>query len=114
MNKAKLFNNGTIEATLYPEGWVFLRWVNNKHGRLQKKLVKDLKMIEAYILTFKLKGWFTSSEIAHKDFQMLLHKVGAKFMNKDTDFIYFQKWIQNEGDLYVRKSSGRTTVAPIS
>ena len=103
-----------MEATQYPEGWVFLRWIDNKRGYLQKKLVKDLLHMERYILENGLKGWFTSSEQDHKDFQMILHKVGAKYMAKDPEFIYFSKWIQNEGDKYVRKCAKRPTIASVS
>lgn len=98
-----IFTDGIMEATIYPEGWLFLRWLENKHGRLQRKLVKDLRKMEDYIFTNGLKGWFTSSEIAHTDFQMLLHKIGATFMAKDPEYIYFQKWISKESDKYRKK-----------
>lgn len=96
----KIFDDKIMEATEYPEGWIFLRWLDNKVGRLSVKLVKDLMFMEDFILKYGYKGWFTSSEIAHHDFQMLLHKVGAKFMAKDTDFVYLCKWVQNESDKY--------------
>lgn len=110
----KIFDDGIMEATEYPEGWIFLRWLDNKVGHLSVKLVKDLMFMEDFILKFGYKGWFTSSEIAHHDFQMLLHKVGAQFMAKDTDFIFFSKWIQNEGDKYVWKRTVRAPTAAIS
>ncbi len=102
----KIFDDGIMEATFYPEGWLFLRWLDNKVGYLQKNLVKDLMWAEDHILKNKLKGWFTSSELAHKDFQLILHKVGAVFMAKDPEYIYFQKWIHKPEDKYhVRKCS---------
>lgn len=102
-----IFTDGIMEATQYPDGWIFLRWLDNKRGYLQKKLLQDLVKMESYIFDNKLKGWFTSSEKDHTDFQMLLHRIGAKFMMKDAAFVYFNKWIQKEGDKYVRKSPRR-------
>ena len=52
----KIFDDGILEATLYPNKWVFCRWVQNKHGRLQKKLIKDLNLIEEFIFKSKLVG----------------------------------------------------------
>jgi hypothetical protein len=95
-----IFNDGIMEVTYFPEGWLFLRWVDNKIGHLEKQLVKDLIWAEKHILVNKLKGWFTSSELAHTDFHMILHKVGAKFMGKDTDYCYFNKWIEKPEDAY--------------
>ena len=95
-----IFDDGIMEATEYPEGWLFFRWMDNKHGRLQKRLVKDLMAMETIILERGLKGWFTSSELAHTGFQMLLHRIGAKFMAKDLQYIYMNKWITRPEDKY--------------
>lgn len=73
----KIFNDGFLEAVLYPSNWVFVRWIQNKHGRLQKTLIKDLNMVERNILRLKLHGWFTDSELEHEDFHKLLIKFGA-------------------------------------
>lgn len=105
----KIFDDGIMEATEYPEGWLFLRWLDNKVGHLSVKLVKDLMFMENFILKCGYKGWFTSSENDHHEFQMLLHKVGAKFMAKDTDFVYLLKWIQNESDKY--KGANRVRIS---
>jgi hypothetical protein len=109
-----IFNDGVMEGTLYPEGWLFLRWLQNKHGKLQRQLVRDLREAELFILTNKLKGWFTSSELKHYEFQILLHRVGARFMAKDQKYIYMNKWIQSEGDIYVRKCAQRPHVTTVS
>jgi len=109
-----IFSDGVMEATYYPEGWLFLRWLNNKVGRLSKQLVMDLMWAERHILQHHLKGWFTSSEIEHKDFQKILHKVGARFMSQDTDFVYLNKWLEKEGDKYVWKRTVRTPVTSVS
>lgn len=111
----QIFNDGVMEVTEYNEGWLYLRWVDNDHGCLRKKLVKDFIYIESYILKNHLKGWFTASERAHGDFQMLLHRIGAKFYLKDPEYIYFQKWISKPEDLYhVQKRSigSRITTIP--
>jgi hypothetical protein len=110
----KIFDDGIMEVTEYPEGWLFLRWLDNKHGRLQRKLLKDLFHVEQLILKRGLKGWFTSSEIAHRKFQMLLHKIGAQFMAKDPEYVYMNKWITRPEDKYVRIGSKRTPVTSIS
>jgi hypothetical protein len=109
-----IFSDGIMEATEYPEGWLFLRWIDNKHGRLQKKLLKDLFHVEQLILKRGLKGWLTSSEVAHREFQMLLHKVGAQFMAKDPEYIYFNKWITRPEDIYVWKRTIRTPITILS
>ena len=107
-----IFSDGIMEVTEYPEGWLFLRWSDNKHGRLQKKLVQDLMFIEDLILKRGFKGWFTSSEIDHRDFQMILHKVGASFMAKDAAFVYLKKSIAKPEDLYrIRKEGHRVWIA---
>ena len=95
-----LFNDGVMEATIYPEGWIFVRWIQNMHGRLQKKLVKDLMQVEQYILINHLKGWFTSSETDHHEFQSFIKRVGATFMAKDPTYIYFKKWLLKPEDKY--------------
>jgi hypothetical protein len=95
-----LWNDSIMSATEYPNGWVFLRWEDNKHGRLQKRLVYNLIAAEDYILQHGLKGWFTSSELAHAQFQMLLYKVGARFMMKDTEYVYMNKWLLRPEDKY--------------
>jgi len=111
----QIFNDGVMEVTEYPEGWVFLRWIDNEKGFLQKRLVKDLVYIEKYILDNHLKGWFTSSELDHRDFQMILHRVGGKVMAKDPSYVYFHKWISKPEDLHnVRKRSSSTNITSIS
>lgn len=110
----QIFNDGIVEATLYPERWVFIRWLQNMHGRLQRMLLKDVMAIEEMILQNGWKGWFTSSDHDHKDMQMLIHKVGAQFMAKDAAFVYFNKWLLKEGDKYVRRSPKRTPVTAVS
>lgn len=110
-----IFDDGTMEATLYDEGWLFLRWMNNKIGYIPKKLIKDFIWAENYIVKNGLKGWFTSSELDHREFQMLLHKVGAQFMAKDAAFVYLKKWIEKAEDIHhVRKPPRRTPVTTIS
>jgi hypothetical protein len=98
----KIFDDGVLEATLHPNKWVFVRWVQNKHGRLQKKLIKDLNNIEKIIFGLKLAGWFTSSELGHSDFHKLLIKFGALPREVDGEYQYFWKPILKEGDLHVR------------
>lgn len=110
----QIFNDGVMEATQYKEGWVYLRWINNDKGILPKTLVKDLRFVEEYILTYKLKGWFTDSHLEHKDFQMILHRVGAKFMAKDSAFVHFYKWIQKPEDKYVRRCASRPCITAVS
>lgn len=97
-----IFNDGILEATLLPNQWVFVRWVQNKHGRLQKKLIKDLNAIEKLCLGLKLPGWMTSSELSHTDFHKLLEKFGARAREIEGNFQYFVKPIINKGDLHVR------------
>ena len=81
---------------------------------LQKQLVKDLIWVEKHILENNLKGWFTSSELAHKDFQKILHKVGARFMSQDTDFVYMNKWLEKKEDAYVWFCPKRTATPRLS
>jgi hypothetical protein len=97
-----MFNDGVLEATLYSNKWVFCRWAQNQHGRLQKRLIKDLNFIEKTILETKLAGWFTSSELSHKAFHRLLEKFGCRAREIDGNFQYFVKPILKEGDLHVR------------
>lgn len=98
-----IFNDGVLKATLYPDlKWVFCRWVQNEHGRLQKKLIKDLNLIEKYILKSKWHGWFTDSELAHTDFHKLLIKFGAMPREISGEYKRFLKPILKEGDLHVR------------
>lgn len=110
----QLFNDGVVEATLYPEKWVFIRWVQNMHGKLQRQLLKDVQRIEGMILAEGWKGWFTSSDHEHREMQMLIHRVGAQFMAKDAAFVYFNKWILKEGDKYVRFRAKRPTTSAVS
>ena len=100
-----IFNDGILEAVLYPNQWVFVHWLQNKHGRLQKTLIRDLANIERAILGMKLKGWFTWSELAHTQFHSLLTKFGAMPREVEGNFQYFIKPITKEGDLHVRFSS---------
>jgi hypothetical protein len=87
----KIYDDGILEATLYPDRWVFCRWIDNKHGRLQKRLIRDLKMIEQVILRDKLMGWFTLSELCHKEFHKLLTKFGCEAAQVDGPYQYFIK-----------------------
>src|SRR5882724_7175703 len=110
-----IFDDGTLEAIRYENGWVFVRWVQNTYGRLQKRLIKDLNFIERIILEDHLYGWFTTSEINHKEFHKLLQKFGAKPDRVENGFQYFLKRIANEGDLHVRaKTTKRASTATIS
>lgn len=99
---AIIFDDGILEATLYPSKWVFVRWIQNKHGRLQKKLIRDLNVIEKYIFDVKLCGWFTDSELEHTDFHKLLIKFGAMPREIIGEYQRFLKPILKEGDLHVR------------
>lgn len=94
-----IFNDGILEATLYPSGWVFCRWLN-QNGRLGKTLIKDLNDIERYIFYKKLHGWFTDSELAHKDFHKLLAKFGCLPREIIGDYIRFLKPIIKVDDLH--------------
>lgn len=98
-----IFNDGILEAKLMPTQWVFVHWVQNTHGRLQKKLIKDLNLVETLIFKLKLRGWFTDSELAHKDFHKLLIKFGALPREILGNYQRFLKPILKEGDLHVRK-----------
>jgi hypothetical protein len=100
----KIFDDGVLEATLYPSKWVFVRWAQNKRGKLQKTLIKDLIMMEKEILKNKLCGWVTDSEIDHKDFHKLLIKFGAMPREIIGQYQRFLKPILKEGDLHVRSS----------
>lgn len=102
MSVTKIFDDGILEATLYPNQWVFVRWLQNKHGRLQKALIKDLNMLERNILRLRLHGWFTDSELIHKDFHRLLTKFGAMPRDVIGSYQRFVKPIMKEGDLHVR------------
>lgn len=98
----KIFDDGILEATLYPNKWVFCRWIQNRHGRLQKKLIKDLNLIEIFIFKSKLIGWFTDSELVHTDFHKLLTKFGAMPREIIGGYQRFLKPILSEGDIHVR------------
>jgi len=99
----KIFDDGILEATLYPDkGWVFVRWLQNTHGRLQKKLVKDLNWIERFILAAKLHGWFTDSELEHIAFHRLLIKFGAMPREIIDGHKRFLKPILKAADLHKR------------
>lgn len=96
----KIFDDGILEATLYTNKWVFCKWIDNKHGRLQKKLIKDLNAIEQIILDSKFYGWFTDSELVHKDFHKLLVKFGCLPREISGDYQRFVKPILKSGDLH--------------
>lgn len=97
----KIFDDGILEATLYPESrWVFVRWIQNKHGRLQKKLVHDLNGIEQMILNKGWSGWFTDSELSHTDFHKLLIKFGALPREIISGYKRFVKPILRSADLH--------------
>lgn len=101
----KIFDDGILEATVYPNRWVFCRWLDNQHGRLQKRLIKDLNHIEQFILAGKLNGWFTDSELIHTAFHKLLVKFGCLPREVIGQYQRFIKPILKEGDLHVRKSA---------
>ena len=88
----KIFDDGILEATLYPDkGWVFCRWLQNKRGKLQKKLIRDILVVEKLIKHKGWFGWFTLSDLEHKEFQRLLQKFGCEAAQIDGDFQYFIK-----------------------
>jgi hypothetical protein len=95
-----IFNDGILEATLFDNKWVFCRWVDNKHGRLQKKLIKDLNHIEQFILAGKFNGWFTDSELVHTAFHKLLVKFGCLPREVTGEYQRFVKPLCNAGDLH--------------
>ena len=96
----KIFDDGILEATLYPSKWVFVRWIQNKHGRLQKALIKDLNMVEHNILRLGLHGWFTDSELEHSEFHRLLTKFGAMPREVIGKYQRFLKPILTKSDLH--------------
>lgn len=96
------FSDGFLEATLYQNSWIYCRWIQNQHGRLQKTLIKDLYHIEKVILRSKLRGWFTDSQLIHRDFHKLLIRFGAMPREVIGEFQRFVKPIMKEGDLHVR------------
>ena len=96
----KIFDDGILEATLYKNGWIFCRWVDNKHGKLQKKLIKDLNMVERNILRLGLHGWFTDSELEHTTFHKLLEKFGALPREVIGQYQRFVKPILKAADLH--------------
>lgn len=98
----KIFDDGILEATLYPSKWVFVRWIENKRGKLQKTLIKDLNFIEQLIFKSKLSGWFTDSELTHREFHKLLLKFGCLPREIIGEYQRFIKPILKEGDLHVR------------
>lgn len=109
-----IFDDGILEAVLYPSKWVYVRWIQNKHGRLQKKLIKDLIHVEHSIWKSKLCGWFTDSEADHVEFHRLLVKFGAKPREIIGNYLRFLKPINREGDLHVRECTISTTTTSIS
>lgn len=94
------FNDGILEAILYPNNWVFCRWIQNTHGHLQKKLIEDLNLVEKKIYEEKLCGWFTWSELQHEQFHKLLTKFGAIPREVKGNLQYFIKPISGVGDLH--------------
>jgi hypothetical protein len=105
-----IFNDGILEAKLYPNRWVFCRWVQNQHGRLQKKLIKDLNLIETFIFKSKLVGWFTDSELTHKDFHKLLIKFGCLPREIIGEYQRFLKPILKVADLHKRQMPQKAVV----
>lgn len=95
----KIFDDGILEATLYPSGWIFCRWLNQA-GRLRKTLIKDLNDIERYIYSKKLHGWFTDSELKHTEFHKLLMKFGCLPREIVGEYLRFLKPITKVGDLH--------------
>lgn len=98
----KIFDDGILEATLYPNRWVFCRWIQNQHGRLQKSLIKDLNFIETFIFKSGLVGWFTDSELSHSDFHKLLVRFGCLHGEIEGNFQRFIKPIIRIEDLHSR------------
>ena len=97
--KKEIFNDGVLEATLYPTNLVYCRWLN-QGGRLKKTLIKDLNDIERFIYAKKLRGWFTDSELIHKDFHKLLMRFGAMPREVINGYQRFLKPIVSLGDLH--------------
>ncbi len=98
-DKTTIFDDGILEATLYPSKWVFCRWLN-QNGRLGKTLIKDLNDIERYIYSKKLLGWFTDSELKHTEFHKLLVKFGCLPREIIGDYQRFLKPILGVNDLH--------------
>jgi len=110
----KIFDDGILEATLYKNGWVFCRWLDNQHGRLQKRLIRDLNRVERNILRLGLHGWFTDSELEHTEFHKLLTKFGAMPREVIGKHLRFLKPILKEGDIHVWFRAKRTPVTAVS
>lgn len=110
----KIFDDGVLEATLYPNRWVFVRWLQNTHGRLQKRLIRDLFHVEQFIWAGRLQGWFTDSELNHTEFHKLLIKFGALPREIIGHYQRFIKPILKEGDKHVWKRTVRAPTAAIS
>lgn len=108
--KTEIFNDGILEATLYPNRWIFCRWLN-QHGRLPKQLIKDLNDIERYIYSKKLSGWFTDSELIHKDFHRLLIKFGCLPREVFGNYVRFLKPIRTIGDLHEKVGGTHVRIA---
>jgi hypothetical protein len=88
----KIFDDGILEATFYPDKkWVFCRWIQNTHGKLQKQLVRDVRLIEYLIKKEGWQGWFTLSELAHKEFHKILTKFGCEAAQIEGNYQYFLK-----------------------
>jgi hypothetical protein len=96
----EIFNDGILEASIDQNKWVICRWLDNEHGRLQKRLIKNLNRVEQAILAMGLEGWYTSSEVDHKDFHKLLEKFGCTPKGILGSFKYFVKPIHSESDLH--------------
>jgi hypothetical protein len=105
-----IFNDGILEAKLMPSQWVFVHWVQNTHGRLQKRLIKDLNDIERYIYKMKFHGWFTDSELTHKDFHKLLVKFGCLPREIMGSYQRFMKPIIGVNDLHQKVGDSNVRV----
>jgi hypothetical protein len=93
-----IFSDGILEAVFYPDKqWVFCRWLQNGRGKLQKQLIRDIRFIEDIITVNGWHGWFTLSELAHKEFHKLLEKFGCEAAQIEGNFQYFIKPILKEG-----------------
>lgn len=85
----KIFDDGILEATLLPNNYVFLAWLDNKHGRLQKTLIRGLRIVEKIIKEKRYDGWFTYSEGDHPIMHQIIKKLGAVCFSIDANNNYW-------------------------
>lgn len=87
----EVFNDGVLKADLLPDGLVWLRWLTNSRGYLQKTVVKDLFAVERMIVQNGWKAWGMSSEVENTTMHKILEKVGGVRVDKDDRYVYFKK-----------------------